>query len=70
MRYRLLLPLFGIFLFGFMLFNIDVGKTVSILRGANVLLISMAAFTALISVAIKSFKWRMVISLYDKDFPL
>ncbi len=70
MRYRLLLPLFGMLLFAFILLNIDIGETVRILSGADILLIFLAAFTALIAVAIKSLKWKMVIGLYDKDYAL
>jgi len=70
MRYRLLLPLFGVLLFAFILLNIDVVETARILSEANVLLVSLAALTALVSVAIKSLKWKMVIGLYDKDYSL
>ena len=57
-------------LFAFILLNIDVVETARILSEANVLLVSLAALTALVSVAIKSLKWKMVIGLYDKDYSL
>jgi hypothetical protein len=70
MRYRLLLPLFGLLLFGFILLNIDIAETARILSGADVPLVALAALTALVSVAMKSLKWKLIIGLYDRDYSL
>ena len=66
MKLSYLLPLFGVFLFIFILLNINVGQTLQILSAANPWLILLAASISIVSVVIKSLKWKTIIGFYGQ----
>ena len=70
MKISRLFLLVGVFLFIYILLNIDIGKTFQILLNANILLIIIVVFVVFLSVLIKALKWNILIHIYDKEYPL
>jgi uncharacterized protein (TIRG00374 family) len=70
MKLSRIFPLIGIFLFIYILLNIDVARTVEILSKADLLLIGLAFLVVSLNIVIKGLKWKMLVSLYDPGYPL
>ena len=70
MKISRLFLLVGIFLFVYILLNIDIGKTIQILSNANIPLIILALSLMILTVVMKALKWKMLIGIYDKGYPL
>jgi uncharacterized protein (TIRG00374 family) len=70
MKISRLFLLVGIFLFVYILLNIDIGKTIQILSNANISLIILALLLLIFTVVMKALKWKMLIGMYDKGYPL
>jgi uncharacterized protein (TIRG00374 family) len=66
MKISALLPLVGIFLFVFILLNVNIGQTFQILSKANIWFILLAMSISILSVVIKSLKWRAIIRVYGE----
>ena len=70
MKLTRLFPLVGIFIFAYILMNIDVAKTLDIILRADPLFVLLGASMIVIAVIVKSIKWKFLIALYDKEYPL
>ncbi|MCJ7816572.1 MAG: flippase-like domain-containing protein [Candidatus Aenigmarchaeota archaeon] len=70
MKISRLFSLVGIFLFVYILANIDIVETLHILSKADIFLIFLSLLIVFLSVIIKSLKWKMLISIYDKEYSL
>lgn len=69
MKTTRLFSLIGVFLFIYILLNIDVVKTLEILSGANLFLIVLSIVVMIPTLFLKFIKWKMFIGLYDKRYP-
>jgi uncharacterized protein (TIRG00374 family) len=70
MKVTRLFSLVGIFIFIYILMNIDVGKTWEILSKADLSLITLAVGISVVTVTMKAIKWKILIGVYSKDYPL
>lgn len=70
MKISRLLPLIGVVLFLYIIWNMNLAEIFNILKGMNIfyLLISMAVIIP--SLIIKAFKWKLLIRSYGIDYPL
>jgi uncharacterized protein (TIRG00374 family) len=70
MKIAAFFPLIGIAIFAFLLLNINISKTVQILSGTNLLLISLSAVIVIPLLFLKAFKWKLIVGMYDKSYPI
>jgi len=70
MRIFLVFTLLGLLILAFILSMIDLKKTLDILSGANLWLAGISVAAAAASIILKSLKWKVIIGIYDKRYPL
>ncbi len=63
-------PVVGIVIFIYLLMNIDLQKTLDILSKSNLLLVVLTVMTLPITISLKALKWKILVNLYDKRYPL
>ncbi len=70
MRISRLLPLVGLVLFLYIIWNMDLAEIFSILKGMNMLYLLVSIAAIIPSLIIKAFKWKLLIKSYGIDYPL
>ena len=65
-----LLPLFGVFLFAAILWNLDWTKVIQIFLGLNPVFIAAALLLQMPIIVIKAMKWKILVRSFSVDFPL
>ena len=70
MKATRLFSIVGIFLFAYILMNIDIHRTLEIVSKANLSLIALALLTMATTVTMKSMKWKALVEIYSRGFPL
>jgi uncharacterized protein (TIRG00374 family) len=68
MRLSKLFPLIGLLIFVYIIFTTDLQKVASIIVGANPLLLVASMALSLPIVALKGYKWRVLVKAYDVEY--